>query len=87
MYFTKSGAIDYVVHLRDGITLDETYKKKKEMNIFEEYKKKYGKKNNKQVIKKKISNEQIIISTFLFFVIAYSVFRFVRAFEERGIIF
>ena len=42
--FTKSGAIDYVEHLRDGITLDENYKKKKKMNIFEEYKKKYGKK-------------------------------------------
>lgn len=87
VHFTKSGAIDYVEHLRDGITLDENYKKKKKMNIFDEYKKKYGKKNNKQVIKKKISNEQIIISTFLFFVIAYSIFRFIRAFEERGIIF
>ena len=87
VFFTKSGAIDYVEHLRDGITLDENYKKKKKMNIFEEYKKKYGKKNKKQVIKKKISNEEIFTWTFLFMAIAYGVFRFVRAFEERGIIF
>ena len=45
------------------------------------------KKTKNRSSKKKISNEEIFTWTFLFMAIAYGVFRVVRAFEERGIIF
>ena len=64
MFFTKSGAIDYVEHLRDGITLDENYKKKKKMNIFEEYKKNMVKKTKNRSSKKRFLMKKFLLGLF-----------------------
>ena len=79
IFFTKNGEIDYVEYHRDGIALDENYKKKKETVInLDAFKKVATKESNKQTI-----NFRNVIKLIIFFsLMAYAVFTFVKFLES-----
>ena len=84
IFFTKNGEIDFVEYERDGIALDENYKKKEKTVIdLDAFKKVATKESNNQTI----TFRNVIKLIIFFSLIAYAAFTFVKFFEESGIIF